>query len=166
MKSWWVCTRIQFLLINLRRNATSSSQSLILLLRVALAAIHSEINSAFRKYVCDMTKGFIELVTFMSVILDNKSARFFVFHVNFTLQLWIFDKNVSRVILSTELGKNLPTIRQFCYRWHEICIIQNTVLNDVTPTVFNITQKVFQRKRLFWLQKLPSNVRCIARVFT
>ena len=60
----------------LRRSPTL--RSLIFLLRVALATIHLEINSAFRKYVCDMTKGFIELFTFMSVILHNKSARVFV----------------------------------------------------------------------------------------
>ena len=51
---------------------------MILLLRVALATIHSEINPAFRKYVYDKTEGFIELFTFMSVIIYNKSARFLV----------------------------------------------------------------------------------------
>ena len=36
---------------------------------------HLEINSAFRKYVCDMKNGFIESFNSISSILHNKSAR-------------------------------------------------------------------------------------------
>ena len=69
---------LDFCWLILRQSPTKTSRSLILLLRVALATIHSEINSAFRKCVCDKTEGFIELFTFMSVIIYNKSARFLV----------------------------------------------------------------------------------------
>ena len=116
MKSWRVCSGIRFFLINSTRNPNYKSRSLILLLRFALATIHS----SFRKYVCDMTRGFIELLTFMLVILHNKSSRFFVSMSTKSSFFWSFDiltKMFPEFCFRQRSEKIFPIIRQFCLTW-------------------------------------------------
>ena len=116
MKSWRVCSGIRFFFINSTRNPNYTSRSLILLLRFALATIHS----SFRKYVCDMTRGFIELLTFMLVILHNKSSRFFVSMSTKSSFFWSFDiltKMFPEFYFRQGSKKIFPIMRQFCLTW-------------------------------------------------
>ena len=152
MKSWRVCSGIRFFLINSTRNPNYTSRSLILLLRFALATIHS----SFRKYVCDMTRGFIELLTFMLVILHNKSSRFFVSMSTKSSFFWSFDI-LTKMFPEFYFRQRSEKSSQSCdsFVWHELYIIQKTVMKDVTPTIFNITQKHFFKKRSFDCKNCP-----------